>query len=50
MKQVKFDWFYEWFIPIGNIKGLEEVETLSRNNALCWPRSLEMSDYIRPYQ
>ena len=35
-----------------NVKGLEEVEKLSRNECSLHrrPRSSEMSDYIRPYQ
>ena len=30
-KKVKLDWFYEWFISTCNVKGLEEVEKLGKN-------------------
>ena len=39
-------------VYICNVKGLEEVEKLGKNenNLHRWPKSIEMSDYIRPYQ
>ena len=41
-----------WMVYTCNVKGLEEVETLGRNECTLhpWPRSPVMSDCIRPYQ
>ena len=41
-----------WMVCTCNRKRLEEVKKLGRNECILhrWPRSLEMSDYIRPYQ
>ena len=41
-----------WMAYTCNVKGLEEVEKLSRNECTLnrWPRSPVMSDCIRPYQ
>ena len=41
-----------WMVYTCIVEKLEEVEELGRNECTLhrWSRSLEMSDYIRPYQ
>ena len=45
-------WLILWMVYTCNVKGLEEVEKLGRNECTLhrWPRSPVMSDCSRPYQ
>ena len=45
-------WLILWMVYTCNVKGLEEVEKLGRNECTLhrWPRSSVMSDCSRPYQ
>ena len=45
-------WLILWLAYTCNVKRLEEVKKWGRNECTlhCWPKSLKMSDYIRPYQ